>query len=131
MRGERSEERGVTRQHHNLAAWREAIDPAKAVYEISGTLPQSERYGLISQMRRAAVSVPANIAEGIGRIRSRDRIQFLAVARGSLTELDTYAVLVKELGYAADTARLAQSIDKVFALLNGLINAERRKSATK
>ena len=121
----------MTRQHHNLVAWREAISLVKTVYEVSERFPKSETYGLVNQMRRAAVSVPANIAEGVGRIGSRDRIQFLAVARGSLTELDTYAVLAKELGYATDTSGLQESIDSLLGLINGLIQAERRKSTTK
>ena len=78
-------------------------------------------------MRRAAISVPANIAEGVGRSGNRDRVHFLVVARGSLNELETYALLAKELGYIRDIAELDAAIDSVSGLLNGLINAERRK----
>jgi len=121
----------MSRQHHNLIAWQQAMALVKTVYEVSGKFPQSEVYGLVSQMRRAAVSAPANIAEGVGRIGSKDRIQFMAIARGSLTELDTYAVLARELGYVEDIGDLEHAIDNVLALVNGLINAERRKGATK
>jgi four helix bundle protein len=82
-------------------------------------------------MRRAAVSVPANIAEGVGRFANKDRVHFLVIAHGSLNELDTYAVLAKELGYLADTQQLHATIDSVAGLLNGLINAERRKAVAK
>ncbi len=78
-------------------------------------------------MRRAAISVPANIAEGVGRSGNRDRVHFLVVARGSLNELETYAVLAKELGCIRDIVELDAAIDSVSGLLNGLINAERRK----
>ena len=119
----------MARKHHNLVAWQQAIALVKAVYTLSGRFPRSETYGLISQMRRAAVSVPANLAEGVGRSGARDRIQFFVIARGSLTELDTYIVLAKELGYASDTSEIEGILDKVFGLVGGLINAERGKSA--
>ena len=82
-------------------------------------------------MHRAPVSVPANIAEGVGRNSLKERIQFLAIARGSLTELETHVIIARELGYAIDIDRLLALIDRVFALVNGLMNAERRKSAVK
>jgi four helix bundle protein len=84
-----------------LLAWQRAIDLVKAVYLASSGFPPNENFGLTSQMRRAAVSVPANIAEGVGRHTAKDRVHFLVIARGSLNEL---------------------------GLLNGLINAERRKA---
>lgn len=121
----------MARAHHNLAAWQQAITLVKAVYTLSEQFPPKEAYGLTSQMRRAAVSVPANIAEGIGRSGTKDRVHFLAIARGSLTELDTYAVLVRELGYVSNTIELENAIDREFALLNGLMNAERRKGAAR
>ena len=73
--------------------------------------------------------MPANIAEGVGRNGARDRVQFLVIARGSLTELDTYIVLAKELGYASDTSEIEGIVDGVFGLIGGLINAEREKGA--
>ena len=119
----------MTRKHHNLAAWQQAIALVKGVYILSGRFPRDETYGLIAQMRRAAISVPANIAEGVGRSGAKDRIQFLVIARGSLTELETYIVLAKELGFATDTSAIEATVDDVFGLLGGLINAERGKSA--
>lgn len=119
----------MEKKHHNLLAWRRAIDLVKVVYSVTAGFPVTEAYGLTSQMRRAAVSVPANIAEGVGRSGNKDRVQFLVVARGSLNELETYSVIARELGYLKDTEKLDVAIDSVAALLAGLINAERRKSS--
>lgn len=119
----------MSRAHHNLVVWQQAIVLVKAVYALSERFPQSEIYGLTSQMRRAAISIPANIAEGVGRNGAKDRIQFFVITRGSLTELDTYIVLARELAYAQDTAVIDEIIDRVFGLIGGLINAERRKGA--
>lgn len=118
----------MSRAHHKLVVWQQAIALVKAVYALSERFPQSEIYGLTSQMR-AAISIPANIAEGVGRNGAKDRIQFFVIARGSLTELDTYIVLARELAYAQDTAVIDEIIDRAFGLIGGLINAERRKSA--
>ena len=74
---------------------------------------------------------PANIAEGVGRIGSRDRIQFFAIARGSLAELETFMVLANELGYCSGAGNIESALEEVMALLNGLINAERRKVQAK
>jgi four helix bundle protein len=115
----------MRRKHHDLVAWQQAIAPVKDVYRLSGKLPDSEKFGLASQMQRAAVSVPANIAEGVGRQSAKER------ARGSLTELETHAIIVKELGLVRDVQQVLALIDRVFALINGLMNAERRKAATK
>jgi four helix bundle protein len=114
-------------KHHDPVAWRQAIALVKAVYAASERFPASENYGLTSRMRRAAISVPANIAEGVGRSGAKDRIQFFVIARGSLAELDTYAVLAKELGYASDLYELNKIIDQLFGLIGGLLNAGRRK----
>lgn len=121
----------MRRKHHDLVVWQQAIALVKEVYRLSGAFPDSERFGLSNQMRRAAVSVPANIAEGVGRNNAKERIQFLAIARGSLTELETHVIIARELGYSADAQRSLDLMDRVFALLNGLINAERRKGAAK
>ena len=121
----------MKRKHHDLIVWQQGIVLVKEIYRLSSGFPESEKFGLTSQMRRAAVSVPANIAESVGRNSSKERIQFLAIARGSLTELETHAIIARELGYSTDTQQVLELLDRVFALLNGLMNAERRKSAAR
>ena len=118
----------MPRKHRNLLAWQRAAGLVKPVYGVTTGFPPNEAYGLTSQMRRAAVSVPANLAEGVARSGNRERIQFLVIARGSLNELETYPVLAKEVGYLRQTLELDSAIESVAALLGGLINAERRKS---
>jgi four helix bundle protein len=120
----------MARKHHDPVAWQQAIALVKAVYAASERFPASEKYGLTSQMRRAAISVPANIAEGVGRSGAKDRIRFFVIARGSLTELDTYAVLAKEIGYTSDLYEPNKIIDQLFGPIGGLINAERRKGGS-
>ena len=118
----------MPRKHHDLLAWQRAIGLVKAIYRVSSGFPQGEQFGLTSQMRRAAISVPANIAEGVGRSSFRDRIRFMTIARGSLNELETYVVIARELGYVAETGELEEAVDSVSGLINGLINSERRKA---
>ena len=88
-----------TRAHKNLDVWKRSIKLAKLVYRITSQLPSSERFGLVSQMRRAVVSVASNLAEGAARSSKKEFLQFIYVAQGSASELDTQAELAKELGF--------------------------------
>jgi four helix bundle protein len=81
------------RPHKNLDAWKVAMDLCRDVYVVTEDLPEGERYGLVSQLRRAAVSIPSNIAEGAGRNSKAEFVQFLGIAQGSLAELDTQLTL--------------------------------------
>ena len=90
----------------NMQIWKEAMDLAQAVYEITENLPKMETYGLISQMTRAAVSVPSNIAEGSGRT-DKDFSHFLTIALGSLFELNTQIMLAERIGYLTSEQSLA------------------------
>ena len=119
----------MRRKHQDLLAWQLAIDLVKRVYSFTASFPREELYGLTSQMRRAAVSVPANIAEGAGRNSKKEFIQFLTIARGSLSELDTLVTIATELGYLAEPHEVRSLIDRVFGLIGGLINSERRVSS--
>ena len=101
--------------------WQESIKLVKGVYALTASFPASETYGLSSQMRRAAVSVPSNIAEGAARESQREFAHFLVIARGSLSELETQLVIANELGYCADPTLLEAQIDQVFKLLAGLL----------
>ena len=87
----------------NLEIWQEAVDLVKKVYKLTQTWPKEELYGLTSQVRRAAVSVPANLAEGVGRGGPREMARFAQIALGSLYELDTLLHLAVELGYASQS----------------------------
>ncbi|MBK8425542.1 MAG: four helix bundle protein [Lewinellaceae bacterium] len=87
-----------------LDVWREAKHLAITTYKFTETLPKHELFGLTNQMRRAAVSMPSNIAEGNGRRTNKDKAQFLYTARGSLFELETQIVIAHELDYISDNA---------------------------
>ncbi len=99
---------------------------ARAVYELTKGFPKEEVYGLVAQMRRAAVSVPSNIAEGAARNSNKEIIQYLYVSLGSLAELDTQVVLSRELGYTRDED-IDGSIEEVRRLVLGLIKYRRSK----
>lgn len=115
------------RNHHKLEAWQESIILVKLVYEVSSHYPKEELYGITQQMRRAAISVPSNIAEGAARDSSIEFARFLIIARASLSELETQVLIAKELGYYHDN-RILEQIDKVFALIGGLIKKVRSKA---
>jgi four helix bundle protein len=117
----------VTRAHHDLLAWQEAIRLVKAIYALTQGFPREEQFGLTSQMRRAAVSVPSNIAEGAARNSTKEFVHFLFLARGSLSELETQVVIARELGYITDSTNVDLPLDRVFKLIAGLITANQKK----
>lgn len=84
-----------------LKMWQKSMDLVEACYRISPSFPRDERFGLLSQIKRAATSIPANIAEGYGRWNVREFARFLAIANGSLRELETHILIAKRLGYLA------------------------------
>jgi four helix bundle protein len=109
--------------YHDLVVWQRAMDLVVEVYRFTKTFPRDEMFGLASQMRRAAVSVPSNIAEGKGRHSQRELLQFLYHARGSLLELQTQITVAERLAYLSQGAgrTLAEHANEVGRLLNGLI----------
>jgi four helix bundle protein len=110
--------------YKDLLVWRKGIDLVKEIYQLTKLFPADERFGLVSQMRRAAVSIPSNIAEGQARKTTGEFVQFLSHAEGSLAELDTQLVLAEELGYAKPTqVTLAAAL---VAELKRMLNALRR-----
>ena len=117
----------MKRAHTELNAWQEGIALVKAMYEATKGFPAEERYGLTSQIRRAAVSVPANIAEGAARGTQKEFLQFLIIARGSISELETLMTIAKEVGLlSGDKAGdLDKLCDRVSSRLSGLITSVR------
>ena len=112
------------RNYQKLDAWKASMQLVKVVYSLAKEFPKEELYGLSSQVKRAAVSIPANIAEGIGRQFKKDTIQFLHIARGSIYELETLLSIAVEVNIITNE-KLQDStilIDDSIKLLNGLIN---------
>jgi four helix bundle protein len=110
--------------YEDLKVWRCAMALVLEIYRSTSSFPRQEVYGLTSQMRRSAVSVPSNIAEGKGRFSHKELLQFLFHARGSLLELQTQITIARELEYlsAAQGKNLTEMAAEVGRLLNGLIN---------
>jgi four helix bundle protein len=114
---------GSIRSHRDPVVWQKAMDLVVEVYRLADRFPRTEQYGLVSQLTRAAVSVPANIAEGSGRGNSRrDYAHFLGIARGSLMETETLLELAARLHYVGDheTARAFALIDEVSRMLSAI-----------
>ena len=119
----------MARNYRELLVWQKAKALAVHVYKSTDQFPRNETYGLISQLRRAAVSVASNIAEGQGRLTSGEFSHFLGQARGSLLELDTQLEIALDVAYidANQHQMLAGEIYQVLGLLNRLIESLRRK----
>jgi len=95
--------------HKNLDIWKRGIKFVEQIYLLTGQLPKEETYGLISQLRRAAVSFPSNIAEGAARASKREYIQFLYIALGSLSEIETQLIITGNLGYLKAESMLKET----------------------
>jgi len=113
----------MKKAHHNLEAWQKALALVKSIYTTTSTFPKAELYGLTSQMRRAAVSIPSNIAEGAARETTPEFLRFLYIARGSLAELETQLLIAADLGYLKEPDPLMTQLDRVSAPLSGLIKS--------
>jgi len=103
------------RTHKDLDVWKKSIDMVTTIYKLTSHFPKEELYGLTNQMRRAAVSVPSNIAEGAGRNSSKELLMFLSYAKGSLSELETQLIIAHNLGYLNQEQK--QDIDEIFSNL--------------
>jgi four helix bundle protein len=114
--------------YKDLRVWREAMALAEACYRLSTRFPRDEAYGLTTQVRRSAVSVPANITEGYGRENTGSYVQFLKVAQGSLKELETHLMLAERVGVASAeaTTPILAHCDDIGKMLNGLIRSLQR-----
>ena len=117
------------RSHEDLRVWKLARSMAADVYRITARLPAAEQYGLQAQMRRAAVSVVSNIAEGAARGSTPEFCRFLAVALGSLAELETQSLLCEDLGFLVHDDELHRQIRGLRLMLNSLQNVLRKRAA--
>lgn len=108
--------RPAARSFRDLLVWRQAHEFVLAVYGFTEAFPKRETYGLAVQMRRAAVSVPANIAEGFRRRSKTEKARYMNIAEGSLEESRYYLILAQDLGYG-DTAQLASALEEISRLL--------------
>nr|WP_255610984.1 four helix bundle protein [Lysobacter sp. ESA13C] len=106
-----------------MDVWRDAMSLVESIYRITASFPETERLGLSMQLRKAAVSVPSNIAEGAARRSRPDYLRFLAMARGSLAEISTQYEIARRLGYLTDNATDTDLLDRTFARLNALIRS--------
>jgi len=113
----------AVRSYRELVAWKKAIDLVTEIYRSTQSFPRQEMYGLTSQLRRAAVSIPSNIAEGQGRLSRGEFKQFLGHARGSVFELDSQIIIARNLGYLDEHGSnlLLDRIHEVGRILNGLL----------
>ena len=111
----------MPRRHQQLDTWKEAIAIVEDVYRASANLPDDERFGLCSQMRRAAVAIPSNIAEGAARASTREYLRYLDIARSSLVEIETQLVIARRLQLISEDDDLDQRLDLLFARLSNQI----------
>ena len=114
-----------SRGHYHLDAWIVSRELVKTVYVVTQSFPKEELFGLTSQMRRAAISIPSNIAEGAARTSDKEFAQFLNVARGSLSELETQLLIASDLGYIRIDDPIFSNVDRVSRLITGLHKAIR------
>ena len=117
-------------QHYkDLIAWQKAMDLVNAVYDATETFPKREFYSLTDQIRRAAVSIPSNIAEGQAHYRNREFLHFLRHSRGSLAELETQILIARRRSYMDEprSVDLLKRADELSRILSGLINSLKEK----
>jgi len=113
--------------HKDLDAWKKAIELVEGIYNITKLFPQEELYGLTSQLRRAAVSIPSNIAEGAARGSEKDFVHFLHVALGSVCEVETQLIIAQRLDYLGNVGEIEEQIEAVRRLILGLIRYLRQR----
>lgn len=115
----------IIQSYRDLVVWKKAMGLVLDIYRSTQAFPRTETYGLVAQLRRAAISIPSNIAEGQARLSTGEVRHFLGNARGSLMEVETQILLARELGYFAheESETLLRSSAEVGKILNGLLNA--------
>jgi|SRR6266496_1401560 len=120
----------MSQHYKDLIAWRKAMDLVNAVYDATDAFPKREIYSLTDQIRRAAVSIPSNIAEGQAHYSDREFLHFLRHSRGSLAELETQIIIAQRRNYLSETAAVdvLKRADEVGRILSGLINSLKEKT---
>ena len=120
----------MTGTHKDLIVWKKGIELVKNIYQITNMFPNSEQFGLISQMRRCAVSVPSNIAEGCGRNSDKELIHFLYIALGSSSELETQIIISVELNFLEKEKATAclNLLNEIIKMITSLIKSIRTRN---
>ena len=115
--------------HQNLEVWKKSFALVTKLYLLTASFPSTEKYGITSQLRRAAISIPLNIAEGSARRSDKELVQFLYIALGSASELDTLLLLSKDLGFIdpLECDSVSDELNIIFKLLLGFINAVKKR----
>lgn len=113
--------------HHDLKVWVKSVEFVDAIYEIIDTFPYRENKALSDQLRRAAISVPSNIAEGAARHYKKEFIQYLYQAFGSLSEIETQLIIAKNRKYLKDVSNIMNELNEIQKMLHGLINYLKNK----
>ena len=110
------------RSHNNLDVWKKSVDFVVSIYRATEHFPKEEKFGLTSQLRRAAVSIPANIAEGAARRYPKDYLRFVSTAQGSASEVETELLIANRLGFLdnADFTSLSHELDDIGKMITGL-----------
>jgi four helix bundle protein len=119
----------MKKPHRELTVWQKSVDFIINVYELTEKFPKSELYGLTTQLRRASISIASNIAEGAARKSSKEFLQFLTIARGSISEIDTHLEVVGRLGYVSPIRLeyLDSELTEIDRMLSGLMKNIRKK----
>jgi len=119
------------RAHYRLKVWQKSIDLIEFVYRSVRDFPREEIYGLTSQIKRSAISIPLNIAEGCGRESTKEKKRFFVMARGSLVELETQSIIAVRLGFMNPEThdRFLDRLNEISAMLSGLISAVLRRTS--
>ena len=115
-------EKANIKTHKDLSVYKKSIDLVEAIYKLTRDYPSDEKFGLISQMRRCAVSISSNISEGFGRKSKKEIVNFLYISSGSLSELKTQVEISKRLGYISNSSMIVK-IDEIKKMLFGLIKS--------
>ena len=114
--------------HKDLEVWNKSMELVTAIYTITKNFPKDEVYGMVNQMRRCAVSIPSNIAEGCSRFSDKETLKFLSISLGSTSELETQLIISNNIGYIDDIVDIQEQIENVKKLLLGLIKYLNNKS---